>query len=459
MNLAEQLRELRSAIASVSRVASAVALALCLVPAFVQAQSKPEFVPFQGTVKGALYKPDTGAAPHVGILVMHRTANYLTHPACTELSKRGFMLLCMTTRYENNEAMVDFERLPLDVKNGVEYLRRQPGITKVLLFGHSGGGPLMSLYQAVAENGPSYCKGPNKLSECSDDLASLPPADGIVFADPNPGNSVNTLRRINPAVANENSPPDAPPVAAVDMFDPKNGYNPDGPSHYSAEFQARYFEAQADRMNGLIDMARAKLDRIRRHDYGYPDDDIVVIPHSGNPGSGAGNSESALFVTQPDLPYFNSTAKPEKLLRNDGTTVTQVVNSVLVPNIKAARIILGFRTGTKVFTLRSFLSAQAIRATNSMDGIDWCTSNNSTVCALQSISVPVLFMAMGGHYYVGDGERYFEIARSKDRDFVVIEGATHGFAGCKPCEKTPGQYSNSQKNLFDYAANWINARF
>ena len=235
-------------------------LALCLTPASGFAQSKPEFIPFQGTVKGVLYKPDSGPVPHVGILVMHRTSNYLTHPACTELSKRGFMLLCMTTRYENNETMVDFEKLPLDVKRGVEFLRRQPGISKVLLFGHSGGGPLMSLYQAVAENGPAYCKGPNKLSECGDDLAGLPAADGIVFADPNPGNSVNTLRRINPAVASENNPPDGPPVAALDMFDPKNGYNPNGPSNYSPEFQARYFKAQADRMNGLIGMARARLD-------------------------------------------------------------------------------------------------------------------------------------------------------------------------------------------------------
>ena len=434
-------------------------LALCLTPASGFAQSKPEFIPFQGTVKGVLYKPDSGPVPHVGILVMHRTSNYLTHPACTELSKRGFMLLCMTTRYENNETMVDFEKLPLDVKRGVEFLRRQPGISKVLLFGHSGGGPLMSLYQAVAENGPAYCKGPNKLSECGDDLAGLPAADGIVFADPNPGNSVNTLRRINPAVASENNPPDGPPVAALDMFDPKNGYNPNGPSNYSPEFQARYFKAQADRMNGLIGMARARLDRIKRRDYPYPDDDIVVIPRSGNPGSGAGNSESALFVTQPDLQYFNGTAKPAKLLRNDGSVATQVVRSVLVPNTRAANIILGFRTGTKIFTLRSFLSAQAIRATNSKDGIDWCSSNNSTVCALQSITVPVLFMAMGAHYYVGDGERYFEFAKSRDKDFVVIEGATHGFTPCRPCEKTPGEFSNSQKNLFDYTAKWINDRF
>ena len=434
----------------------ALALGLAAAPAAAQTA---QFIPFRGTVKGALYKPESGPAPHVGILVMHRTANYLTHPACTELSKRGFMLLCMTTRYENNETMVDYEKLPLDVKTGVEFLRKQPGITKVLLFGHSGGGPLMSLYQAVAENGPSYCKGPNKLTECGDDLAGLPPADGIIFADPNPGNSVNTLRRINPAAANEHSPPDAPAVADVDMFDPKNGFNPNGASHYSDEFQNRYYKAQADRMNRLIAMAQDKLARIKAKDYGYSDDDIVVIPWSGNPGSGAGGSESGIFVTQPDTPYFNSTARPQKLLQNDGTVATQVVHSAIVPNTKAGAIAAKFRTGTKIFTLRSFLSAQAIRATNSKDGIDWCSSNNSTVCALQSISVPELFMAMGGHYYVGDGERYFDIARSKDKDFVVIEGAQHSFSPCKPCEKTPGQYSNSRKNLFDYTAAWVNARF
>jgi pimeloyl-ACP methyl ester carboxylesterase len=441
------------------RAVIAGALALGLASDLGFAQSNPRYIPFEGASKGALYVPDSGQAPHVGIVVMHRTANYLRHPACTELSRRGFMMLCMTTRFENNEVFVDYEKLPLDVKNGVAFLRRQPGITKVLLFGHSGGGPLMSLYQAVAENGAAYCKGPNKVTECTDDLAGLPPADGIVFADPNPGNSVNTLRRINPAVANENNPPDTPPIAELDMFNPKNGFNPEGPSNYSPEFQARYFKAQADRMMRLIDIARGKLDRIKRKDYPYPDDDIVVIPRSGNPGAGGGDSEASLYVTQPDMPYFNSTAKPAKLLRNDGTVATQVVNSVLVARPDAGRLQSRFLNGTKIYTLRSFLSAQAIRAKNSKDDIDWCSSNNSTVCALQSVSVPVLFMAMGGHYYVGDGERYFDIARSKDKDFVVIEGAMHSFAPCKACEKTPGQYSNTIRNLFDYTAAWINKRF
>jgi hypothetical protein len=440
------------------RTAFVLAIALSLAPGLALAQSNPQFVPFQGTSKGALYRPDSGPAPHVGILVMHRTANFLNHRACTELSRRGFLMLCMNTRYENNEALVDFEKLPLDVKTGVEFLRRQPGITKVVLFAHSGGGPLMSFYQAVAENGPAYCKGPNKLTECADDLASLPSADGVVFADAHPGNAINLLRSLNPAVANENNPPDAPPIAEIDMFDPRNGFNPEGPSRYSAEFQARYFKAQADRMNRLIALARDKLDRIRRGAYGYPDDDIMIIPRGGNPGAGAG-ADARLFVTEPDIAAINSTSRPVKLLRNDGTIATQIAKSVFVADPSVARTNLRFRSGTKVFTLRSFLSAQAVRAGNAADDIDFCSTNNSTICAVQSISVPVMFAAMGAHYFIRDNERQFDMARSKDKDLVVIEGANHGFTPCEPCATVPGQYSNTIRNLFDYVANWINARF
>jgi pimeloyl-ACP methyl ester carboxylesterase len=443
---------------TMTRTVLALAILLGVTPALAQAQSDPHFIAFAGISKGALYRPDQGPAPHVGILVMHRTANFLNHRACTELSRRGFLMLCMNTRYENNEAMVDFEKLPLDVKAGVEYLRRQGGITKVVLFAHSGGGPLMSFYQAVAENGTAYCTGENKLTQCGDDLAGLPPADGIVFADAHPGNAINLLRSLNAAVANENNPPDAPPIAALDMFDPENGFNPKGPSHYSAEFQARYFKAQADRMNRLIDIARDKLDRIRRNAYPYPDDDIMIIPRGGNPGSGAG-ADARLFVTEPDIAAINSTAHPVKLLRNDGTVANEIVKSVFVANPGVARGNLRFRSGTKVFTLRSFLSAQAVRAGNAVDDIDYCSTNNSTVCAVQSISVPVMFAAMGAHYFIRDNEIQYEMARSKDKDFIVIEGANHGFTPCEPCATTPGQYSNTVRNLFDYVAAWLNKRF
>ena len=197
------------------RAAIAAAIVFALAPASASAQSRPELIPIAGRAKAALYRPDTGPTPNVGVLVMHRTSNYLTHRACTELSRRGFLMLCMNTRYENNEALVEFEKLPLDVKTGVEILRRQPGITKVVLFAHSGGGPLMALYQAVAENGPAYCKGANKLTECGDDLAGLPRADGIVFTDAHPGNSVNTLRGLNPRSEEHTSELQSPSVSRM----------------------------------------------------------------------------------------------------------------------------------------------------------------------------------------------------------------------------------------------------
>ncbi len=62
------------------------------------AQTNPIFLQL-GQAKGALYKPDSGPAPHVGIIVMHREANYMNNIACTEFSKRGFMVLCMNSRF------------------------------------------------------------------------------------------------------------------------------------------------------------------------------------------------------------------------------------------------------------------------------------------------------------------------------------------------------------------------
>src|SRR5260370_41326583 len=89
-------------------------------------------------------------------------------------------------------------------------------------------------------------------------------------------------------------------------------------------------------MNGVIDIARAKLERMKRSDYPYPDDDILVIPRGGNPGAGPGAS-AALFVAEPDIAAVNATARPEKLLRNDGTNAEQVIKSVFVADPNADR--------------------------------------------------------------------------------------------------------------------------
>ena len=51
------------------------------------------------------------------------------------------------------------------------------------------------------------------------------------------------------------------------------------------------------------------------------------------------------------------------------------------------------------------------------------------------------------------------MSASKDKDFIVVEDTTHGIRPWAACEKTPGQYSNTMKNFFDYVAKWINDRY
>jgi hypothetical protein len=65
--------------------------------------------------------------------------------------------------------------------------------------------------------------------------------------------------------------------------------------------------------------------------------------------------------------------------------------------------------------------------------IDWCSSNNSVPCAVRSISVPILVVAMQGHYFIRDGEYIYETSKSSDNSFIVFEGVTHGLAPCVPC--------------------------
>jgi hypothetical protein len=160
-----------------------------------------------------------------------------------------------------------------------------------------------------------------------------------------------------------------------------------------------------------------------------------------------------------DPSVHHATMKPEKLLKNDGTIATQIVESVRLAARGYDKRNASFDGGARLMTLHSFLSANAIRSKDSLDDIDWCSSNNSTRCAVQNISIPILITAMGAHYFIRDNEIHYEAAASRDKDFIIVEGATHGIAPCTACEKTPGQYSNSQKNFFDYVAKWMNDRF
>jgi pimeloyl-ACP methyl ester carboxylesterase len=430
---------------AISAAVTSVAFALAASSAL--AQTNPRYVQFSpNATKGALYIPDSGAAPTIAFLTIHRTSNFMSLIATRELAQRGFMVLGMNPRSDNNETAVNFETVAGDIKQGVDFLRRQPGIKKVILIGHSGGGPATTFYQATAEKGVSYCQGPNKLSQCSDSLAGLPKADGLLLLDAHPGISVNTMRSLNPAVLDEADPSKID--ASLDPFDPKNGFNPNGQSIYTQEFMERYFKAQAGRMSRLIDKALARRVAVKAGNGLASDDEAFVFYHD------------RARLMDFSMSVHPGTNKPEKLLKNDGSIVTEIVKSVRVPVTSSAKLDKTLRGGAKELTLTSFLSANAIRAKDSINDIDWCSSNSSTRCALPQITVPILIMAMGGHYFIRDNEIHYEVAASEDKEFIVVEGSVHGMKPCEPCSKITGQsYSNVTKNLYDYAAMWANQRF
>ena len=201
------------------------------------AQNQPSYLQLSPTVKAVLYSPSSSSTARVAVVNMHEDGNRLSDIACTELVKRGFYVLCMNGRSDNNEALDFWNDLPIDVATGVKYLRETLKVPKVLLYGGSGGAPLMTFYQNVAQHGPSVCQGANKLIPCTKELAGLPSADGIILRDAHPGTAVNTLRSINPSLQRDDKPDQV--IASLDPFNAKNGFNASGSSNYSHEFRER----------------------------------------------------------------------------------------------------------------------------------------------------------------------------------------------------------------------------
>ena len=413
---------------------------------------------------GRYRAPAVGPVSHIAFLAIHRTSDYRNHASSTNLANRGFG---SRTRFGNSEAAVNFELIALDVRNGIRFLKNVKGHTHVILIGHSGGGPTTSYFQALAENGSSYCQGRNKLTECPFTGAEFLPADraaGIVYVDAHPGIGVNQLRSLNASIVNEDQPFGPATNKTLDPFDPAHGYNglppdhePDGDSTYSDHFVDKYAQGQSRRMNGLIEEAQQIKKKIE-----------LGLIETANPND----------LTQHPFPIFRANARlvqlstgvqcctlnPTGLLQDSSGTLSlpQIIHTVRVPQPEI-REDDEDENEFEDLSLTSFLTANAIRSKHSLDEskIDWCSTNNSTPCAVANISVPTLVMAMQGHYFIRDGEYIYESAASKDKQFVVVEGATHGLGNCNACADYhgTGPYTNVPLNLWNYVRDWANARF
>lgn len=440
-------------------IALIVALNICFVfPSMAQDQQiKTTFVSLGRGVPGVLYEPVTPVEKsQIGVFVMHSGADYLKFSACTELSKRGYRVLCANNS-TNKSGFTDdtnTDKIVLEAKLGAAYLRQYSGVRKVVLLGHSGGGGLMSTYQNIAENGPKACQGPEKIVKCPDSLAGMPPADGLMLIDSNFGPGAMMLFSLDPAiVSNEDAQVINP---ELDLYNPKNGFNPTGPK-YSDEFIRKFLSAEGKRNNQIIKNALDRLEKINAGKGRYTDDEPFIL-------SGANYRGSNNLLFSQDINVWMHTRKAWPLLLGDGSTVTQVVNSVRVPENLTSHT-SSLEAGALTTTVRRFLSTYALRVTDdygydkeSIRGIDWESSYSCPPGNVEGVTVPLLIMGMTGHWEFMAAETIYEHAKSADKTVAYVEGATHGYTTCTKCEKTPGQFGNTLKTTYDFIDSWLSKK-
>lgn len=401
-------------------------------------------------INGVLYTPESEAErKHVAVMVMHSDADYLNFPAGEALAAHGYPTLCANV----SRVSETLDKKLLDVKAGIEYLKALPGVEKVVILGHSGGATLMSCYQAVAENGVSCFQDEKKIVPLSD-IGELPPADAVMLIDSNWGNGIMTLLSLDPAVTSDHSG-----VELDEEFDlaKQEGYHPDG-SHYSQEFIDKYQKAQANRNDRLIDAALARLDAIQTGNGNYRDDEPWVI-------AGATQIAPCNRLFPQDIRLLSHTRQAWPLIHKDGSVTTGIIHSLRKAR-KAMPFTSVYGMGTMNTSVKTYLSAQAVRTTEDFGydethiyGIDWDSSYCCTPGNMRMVKAPLLLMGMTGGYECLAAEMIWEQAASPDKTLAFVEGASHMLWPAKECEEFPGQFGDTVKLTFDYAANWLESQF
>ncbi len=130
-----------------------------------------------------------------------------------------------------------------------------------------------------------------------------------------------------------------------------------------------------------------------------------------------------------------------------------------------ARDARGFRSVLQI-SVKNFLAARTLRTTadynqtaDDVTGIDWDSSNATTMPNVKGVTVPLLIQVMGAHYFLRPGEMILDAAGSADKEMVAVEGATHVFTPCGNCGKPAGAFGDTVKRTFDYLDRWAAARF
>ena len=399
----------------------------------------------------------------VAYIMMHPHNSYLDIPPCTQMAERGYPILCVNDRMVAGAGKSDdiiWDDIALDLKAAVDWLHKQPDVSKVVFIAYSGGGPIMSYYQTVAENGIGTCQDANKFTPCSDTLAGMTPADGMVLLESHVGYATTSgLLTNDPSVIEDDHTGFLTPNAidpSLNAFLPDNGYDPAN-SQYSQDFLARFFAGQAAREDRNVRWAQQELARIQSGSSDFPDDEPMIIPRN------------YVQIWNLDLNLLSQTKGQYNLITPNGITHGSIHTVRVAGGVNGDPAKVNFQyggSGTFSISVRSFLSTYAVKTNgpltitnNDIQGIDWASSNTSTPSNLEGVHVPALQIAGTGWYWAVPSEIEFNHLASADKEIIFVEGMEHALDTCKACEQYPGQYGDAGAEAFDYIAAWTRSRF
>ena len=253
-----------------------------------------------------VFRPAGAQPSRIALVFAHPNGNTFQERIGGGMARRGFAIAMVNVRTPPGES--DDPYAPA-ISQAIRFMRAQPGVEKVVLVGHSGGGHLAAFYQNVAENGPLACSGPEKIYPCRKELVTgLQKPDGLVLLDPTLG-AFHQAHSIDPAVSGQKR------ERGLDMFAAENGFDPSDPrGALQPSLHARFLSAQAARSNRITADAEARLRAIESGRGQFNDDEPFVVRGMGVTSSGA-------RLYQPDRRLLAHTRGSYAFHKIDGTIV------------------------------------------------------------------------------------------------------------------------------------------
>lgn len=187
------------------------------------------------------------------LVFMHPIGGGAYLPMVNALARAGHHVLYAGSRFRGTDSALIMEKVLADLGAVIADAKDRLGYSKVVLAGWSGGGSLSLYYQQQAP------------------ALGYPPADGIMLLAAHISRHGTLTEWLDASILDESDPSRRDPE--LDL------YNPDNPNQppYTAEFLARYRQAQIDRNRRITHWVKEKLAELDAQ--GRGDEEFGFVVH------------------------------------------------------------------------------------------------------------------------------------------------------------------------------------